>query len=411
MSLVLHTCLLAEGWFSMPQDLDDFRNRLIAHARLATSRSSKIESEASTNTSLVQPFLTTLGYDVGNPDEVSPEHHADFSDKYQNKVDYAILHLGAPVIAVESKRVGTAIKNDRGQLRSYFNACPTVKLGILTDGLKYEFYADSDKPNMMDETAFLRIDLAEVAKDGAIDDNTLDGIAAIRCGSFNPADVGAEAKRKLLLESIVSTIKRFKTEPSDDFIRFMLAHSAMGEKITKLTQKIVDANRDLVRTAMEAFVGQEALARLGYAPKDVVRAPAERQDTSTPIAQGVTPEPEVESFVPSKDELASLNYAKNRLFFLVRNEVLFQKVQELNFSKTKTTFRVYIGKRNNGSLFDFRELKDGKFVLHFPALNGCEVPNEPSAELDNCLLKSFTQRVTESGISFETSPVLRAIKG
>ena len=65
------------------------------------------------------------------------------------------------------------MKDDRGQLRSYFNASPTVKLGVLTDGLKYEFYADSDKPNMMDDTAFLRVDLADIARDASIDDNTL----------------------------------------------------------------------------------------------------------------------------------------------------------------------------------------------------------------------------------------------
>ena len=75
-------------------DLDDFRQRLTAHAKLVMARAPKVESEASTNTSLVQPFLTVLGYDVGNPEEVFPEHHADFSEKYQNKVDYAILHHG-----------------------------------------------------------------------------------------------------------------------------------------------------------------------------------------------------------------------------------------------------------------------------------------------------------------------------
>jgi hypothetical protein len=138
----------------MSPELEEFRQRILAHAKLAVGRAPKVESEASTNASLVQPFLTVLGYDVGNPDEVSPEHHADFSEKYKNKVDYAILHRGIPVIALESKRVGTEMKDDRGQLRSYFNACQTVKLGILTDGLKYELYADSDKQNMMDESAF-----------------------------------------------------------------------------------------------------------------------------------------------------------------------------------------------------------------------------------------------------------------
>jgi hypothetical protein len=93
----------------MSQELEEFRQRILAHAKLVNARAAKVESEASTNASLVQPFLTALGYDVGNPDEVFPEHHADFSDKYQNKVDYAILHMGVPVIALESKRVGSAM--------------------------------------------------------------------------------------------------------------------------------------------------------------------------------------------------------------------------------------------------------------------------------------------------------------
>ena len=85
----------------MSPELEEFRQRVLQHAKLVVARAEKVVSEASTNASLVQPFLTTLGYDVGNPDVVYPEHHADFSDKYQNKVDYAILHQGIPVIALE----------------------------------------------------------------------------------------------------------------------------------------------------------------------------------------------------------------------------------------------------------------------------------------------------------------------
>src|ERR1700722_20237238 len=118
----------------MTPELEEFQPRLVAHAKLVVSRAPKVDSAAKTNASLVQPFLTTIGYDVTTPDNISPEHQADFSDKYQNKVDYAILHNGAPVIALETKRVGAAKKDDIGQLRSYFNACQTVKLGIITDG-------------------------------------------------------------------------------------------------------------------------------------------------------------------------------------------------------------------------------------------------------------------------------------
>ena len=102
----------------MSPELEEFRQRVLAHAKVAAGRAPRVDSEAKVNASLVQPFLTALGYDIGNPDEVSPEHHADFADKYQNKVDFAILHQGVPVIALESKRVGASKKNDIGQLRS-----------------------------------------------------------------------------------------------------------------------------------------------------------------------------------------------------------------------------------------------------------------------------------------------------
>jgi hypothetical protein len=100
-------------------ELEEFRKRALQHASTVFKRAPKIDNEAKTNASLVQPFLALLGYDVANPDEVSPEHHADFSEKYQNKVDYAILHEGKPVIALESKRVGAPMKDDRGQSRGY----------------------------------------------------------------------------------------------------------------------------------------------------------------------------------------------------------------------------------------------------------------------------------------------------
>lgn len=107
----------------------------------------------------------------------------------------------------------------------------------------------------------------------------------------------------------------------------------------------------------------------------------------------------------------ALTYAKNRLFYLVRNDILFQEVQKVTFRKTKKSFRVYYGRPNNGSLFDYREQKDGKVALQFPALGGNDVAYVFSPELDDCLLRAFTKRVTEAGVSFDSTPVLRAIKG
>lgn len=395
----------------MAEDLGEFKQRLIAHAKIAVARAEKPLGEAATNISLVQPFLLVLGYDATNPDEVAPEHHADFSDKYQNKVDYAVLHHGAPVIAIESKRVGGLLKDDRGQLRSYFNACPSVKLGILTDGLRYEFYADSDKPNMMDDTSFLRLNLAEVAEKGTIEEIVLSGLAAIRSGLFNPENVGAEAKRKLLIDSIVQMLKEYKAEPPDEFVYFFLSKGDAGAK--KVTKKLIDANRDVVREAMESFVAQEALARFGYAPKDLVKAPVDRLDAA-PAAAAITPPADSvsdDALEPSEAERALFEHVRDRLLFLARSDALFQEVKKLGFRKSKNNFRIYYDRPNNGSLVDFRHAHGGKSVLRLPALDNKEIAMEALASADSDLLKAFTDRVGEAGVKVEAGPVLRSIAG
>ncbi len=162
---------------------------------------------------------------------------------------------------------------------------------------------------------------------------------------------------------------------------------------------------------MEAFVAQEALARFGYAPKDVVRATERQEPTSVVAAPAVAAEPEVEGFPPSEREMDALTYVKNRLFYLVRTDALFQEVQKITYRKTKTSFRVYYGRVSKGSLFDYKENRNGLISLQFPALDRKDVTYVFSAKLDECLLNAFTLRVKEAGISYNSPPVLRTITG
>lgn len=174
---------------------DDFRQKFKIFSERMISISTRCNNEEATKLFLVLPLINFLGYDTMNPDEVCPEHNADFSDKYKNRVDFAILKEGAPVIAIECKSLGSELKDDRGQLRSYFNAAPTVKMGVITDGMVYEFYADSDEPNMMDSNAFLSFDLHDIAK-GKIEDSVVDGLKSLQKSNFDPENIGAEAKKK-----------------------------------------------------------------------------------------------------------------------------------------------------------------------------------------------------------------------
>ena len=63
----------------------------------------QIGTEEATKTAFVLPFLKLLGYDIFNPMEVVPEFTADLGLKKGEKVDYAIMDNGNPIIIIECK--------------------------------------------------------------------------------------------------------------------------------------------------------------------------------------------------------------------------------------------------------------------------------------------------------------------
>ena len=84
-----------------------------------------LQTEEATKNALIMPFLSALGYDVFNPLEVVPEYVADSRLKKDEKVDYAIMKDGKPIILVECKKVENDkldVKKHAGQLFKYFTA-------------------------------------------------------------------------------------------------------------------------------------------------------------------------------------------------------------------------------------------------------------------------------------------------
>jgi hypothetical protein len=172
---------------------EEFKNQLLVHARTVVDRAGRAQSEEATKQFLIIPFLQLLGYDPLNPDEIIPEADASFSDKFKNRVDYAIAKEGVPVIAIETKKVGSLSSANRGELKGYYNAVPTVKLVILTDGLVYQLYSDTDQENLMDDEPFAVVDLTQLAQE-QIAHEALDALLKLRRGTFNPVAIGADFK-------------------------------------------------------------------------------------------------------------------------------------------------------------------------------------------------------------------------
>lgn len=365
---------------------EEFRGKLRAFAERMVALAPRCVNEESTKLFLILPFLNFLGYDDRNPDEVCPEHGCDFSEKYKNRVDFAILRGESPVIAIECKTLGMALKDERGQLRSYFNAAQTVKMGILSDGLMYEFYADSDEPNMMDQSAFLTLDLREVAK-GKIEDSIEEGLRSLQKSTFDPENIGAEAKRKLIFQNILAQIGALAQDPSEAFVRMLLQTAGVSHVRTKSLGEY----KELTQAAFKEFVNQRILRRLDLPTKD-------EAEKSLPVAQehqaSIPALASADAVVTTEVEREVVAYVRRRLAFLVNEERLYDELSHIDFKDYKGKMVVFYKKERAGRLFDFREGKDPALIFDFGSLGG-EFSTNKLSEIDSLLLAAYKQRIEE----------------
>lgn len=364
---------------------DDFRQKFKTFSGRMVGIAPRCTNEEGTKMFLVLPFLNFIGYDTMDPDEVCPEHNADFSEKYKNRVDFAVLKNQSPVIAIECKAMGTQLKDDRGQLRSYFNAAPTVKMGVITDGLVYEFYADSDEPNMMDPNAFLSFDLREIAK-GKIEDSVVDGLKSLQKSNFDPENIGAEAKRKLVFQNLVQQIEILAEAPSEAFVRVLLQNIGLSHVRSRAMAEYIS----LTQAAFGEFVNLRILRRLDLPSKDkeVEKLPV------GPDVIKVEPETKIEDgIVTTETEIAVYEYTKRRLAFLVKTDHLYDAIDGIDYRDYKGKFVVFYKKERAGRLFDFYEDKGKKYTFDFGADMGGEISSDELGAVDSLLLTAFTARV------------------
>lgn len=376
---------------------DDFRTRLVAHAALAVDRAARAQSEAATNQYLVLPFFQLLGYDPLDPDEVVPEAHASFSDKFKNRVDFAICQEKTPVIAVESKKVGALVEANRGELKGYFNALASVKLGILTDGLVFQLYTDTGAENMMDNEPFVVIDLTEVARD-QVETNALDALMRLRKGTFDPANVGADARRKMHVAAYADALQRVLAAPDERFVRVMMdVANIEGRR----TSRMVEEHAPLVREASDAMLDRKILERVGFADRsNLVRIP-EPPPSAVPPEASPEPSPAGEmGVVTTEAEMQVFDYVRTRLPFLIeRDEDLYQKLTGIRCVDHKTVFCVFYRQERKGKLFNFTEgTRGSRYRFEFVAPEGAGWVNTDNlSDIDGPLLAAFTARAQELG--------------
>jgi len=242
----------------------DFKDEIRRLGERAAQLRSQVHTEEATKHVLVLPFIQCLGYDVFSPADVVPELTSDFGIKKGEKVDYAIVQNGIPVLLIECKPCGEPLDAHGSQLFRYFTA-QGAKFGLLTNGIDYWFFTDLERQNVMDAKPFMAFDITQIK------DATIEEVKRFHKSYFDSSAVSDAATELWYVNAVKSLMQQeFKT-PSEAFVRFVLwkgvyeglKTKSVVERFTAIVQKalaqmMADTVSERLQAALTAQSNQEA---------------------------------------------------------------------------------------------------------------------------------------------------------
>lgn len=276
----------------------DFLDQIRALSLRIEGAKGIIQTEEATKNAMVMPFIQALGYNVFDPLEVTPELVADVGTKKGEKVDYAILKDGKPIMLFECKKCGGDLNvNHASQLFRYFHVTE-AKFGVLTNGLVYRFFTDLESPNRMDEKPFLEFNILDFK------DQDVEELKKFAKSAFDVDSILATANELKYTRSIQNLLDEWMSNPSENLIRLVLSSADLlaGKRFTPA---IKEQFYPITKRAFQRLINDRINERLKIAmssdPVVVIEAAAEAAAldsaaTDAPTGEVRTSLEEIEGF-------------------------------------------------------------------------------------------------------------------
>ncbi|MDP2284951.1 MAG: type I restriction endonuclease [Pseudohongiella sp.] len=262
-------------------------------SRIATTKDI-VQTEEATKNSMVMPFIHALGYNPFDPLEVTPELVADVGSKKGEKVDYAILRDGKPIIIFECKKSGAELNiNHASQLFRYFHVTD-ARFAVLTNGLTYKFFTDLEQPNKMDEKPFFEFNILDFKE------RDVDEIKKFAKSAFDVDTILTTANDLKYTRSIQQLLSAWITNPNEDFVRLVAADLIAGKRFTPA---IKDQFTAITKRAFEQLIGEKINQRLKVAMSPETSSPA------SAVVEKKEPETSTDSTIVTSNEELEAFYA------------------------------------------------------------------------------------------------------
>jgi hypothetical protein len=110
--------------------------------------------EADTQAVIIDKFLSILGWDVFNANEVNKQYKV-----IHGVIDYAVLLGNNQRILLEAKQVNESLIEHKDQLLRYCDGEENVMMAVLTNGVQWWFYLPFKENKSWEEKKFYAIDI------------------------------------------------------------------------------------------------------------------------------------------------------------------------------------------------------------------------------------------------------------
>ena len=198
------------------------------------------QDETQTRDFLIEPFFEILKY--SKMDDYLHEYIADMGNKRGRRVDMAIsLGQSKPIMLIECKRATISLTDNHfRQLNEYCLYTESAKIGIVTNGIIYDFYSRSNENNViLNESPFFTFDVTNFT------DADIERLVLFYRPTLDLNSIVNEAEDVYFLSKFDDALFETLSNPSDDVIRII--YKKMGGK--RLTENVSSQLFNLINSS------------------------------------------------------------------------------------------------------------------------------------------------------------------
>ena len=267
----------------------DFAERIKELSKRSMTASKKALTEEATKTSVILPFIQTLGFDPFNLDEVVPELNADVGLKKGEKVDFALKIDGKTTILIEVKPITSSLGSVQfNQLYRYFSVTE-AKVAILCNGKEAWFFSDIDEPNKMDKKPFFTFDFQ------SFDDDEVAELGRFQKDIFSIDEILEAASALKYTSKAANFLKVQFDDPDDEFVK------VIGRRIHDgmLTKGVIEQLRPAIQSALELLIRDRIQDRLNitFRSEPNNEPSSKKEEDQVEQSDVITTEEELQAFM------------------------------------------------------------------------------------------------------------------